>query len=120
MALIYFNVTIGVFVGKVYRSGLFYEVGSGWLIGVLIFGAFMTSFIKNIRVAYFKAPSCIFIWNFSSSGYFTSKFVYIWVWMGSTTRSCNDVAISVLQHWLAKIMIFLNLLLVRALNNLSL
>lgn len=47
-------------------SGLFYEVGSraGW-IGVLIFGAFMTSFIKNIRVAYFKAPSLTYLYGIS-------------------------------------------------------
>ena len=96
---------------------LFYEVGSraGW-IGVLIFGAFMTSFIKNIRVAYFKAPSLTYLYGiFSSSGHFTSNLVYIWVWMGSTTRVVMMLLyFRVLQCWLAKIMIFLNLLLVRA------
>ena len=50
---------LGFFAGKAwYGIWPIYEVGSqaGW-IGLLIFGAFMTSFIKNIRVAYFKAPS---------------------------------------------------------------
>ena len=47
-------------------SGLFYEVSSrtGW-IGLLIFGAFITSFIKKINIAYFKAPSLTHLYGVS-------------------------------------------------------
>ena len=47
-------------------AGLLYLVSSraGW-IGILIFGAFMTTLLKNIKITYFMVPSLIYVYGMS-------------------------------------------------------